>query len=101
VSHRANYRGVHRGNVSGDRRATYGGLLRHGNTSEYVASSLQVINSGDGHLDRPQGKWVRRPAHGLNRGQDLFSVDRYLHLEHTNRNADEDRGTRHRRRQIH
>jgi hypothetical protein len=80
VSHRRELRGVHRGNVSGDGQATYGDLLRRGNTSEYVASRRQAANSVEGHLDRPQGKWVRQPAHGLIRGQDLFTVGRYPHI---------------------
>jgi hypothetical protein len=89
-----NYRGVHRGNVLGDGQATYNGLLRCGNTSKYVASRWQAADSGEGHLDRLQGKWVRRPAHGLIRGQDLFTVGRYPHLERMNHNAGEDRGAR-------
>jgi hypothetical protein len=47
-----------------------------------------------GHLDRPQGKWVRRPAHDLIRGQGLFTLGRYLHPERTNRNAGKDHGAR-------
>jgi hypothetical protein len=51
-----------------------------------------VTDSSEGHLDRPQGKWVRWPAHGLIRGQDLFTAGRYPHPERTNHNAGEDRG---------
>jgi hypothetical protein len=79
VSHWRELRGVHWGNVSGDGQATYGSLLWRGNTSKYVASRRQAANSGEGHLDRPRGKWVWRPAHGLIRGQDLFTVGHYPH----------------------
>jgi hypothetical protein len=44
-----------------------------------VSSWRQAANSSEGHLDRPRGKWLRRPAHGLIRGQDLFTVGCYPH----------------------
>jgi hypothetical protein len=43
-----NYRGVHQGNVSGDRWAIYCGLLRRGNASKYVASLRQAAMSHPG-----------------------------------------------------
>jgi hypothetical protein len=67
--------------------------------SKYVAFLQQAANSGDGHLDRLRGKWVRRPAHGLIRGQDLFTRHGYPLLPGTNRGGQRESTRRdHRRR---
>ena len=51
-------------------------------------------NSGEGHLNRLQGKWVRWPAHGLIRDQDLFTAIVICASERMNYNVGEDRGSR-------
>jgi hypothetical protein len=94
VSHRRELPWHSPGNVSGDGQATYGGLLRRGKASEYVASRRQAANSGEGHLDRPQGNGYGGQLTASSAIKIFSSSDVIRTPERMNRNAGEDRGAR-------